>query len=67
MDVLLAMFGRRRALVRRVGRWSLTGNQYLVTVTGIVSAIVFLGESLEANQPLGAEAIFCGVCLGRRQ
>ena len=43
------------------------GNQYLVTVTGVVSAIVFLGESLEANQPLGAEAILCGVYLGRRQ
>ncbi len=42
--------------------------QYLITLTGVLSGVLLLGESLGKEQLIGAAIIiFCGVYLGRRQ
>jgi drug/metabolite transporter (DMT)-like permease len=53
--------------ISRIGANRVLVYQYLITLTGVVSGVVFLGESLGVNQLLGAAIIFCGVYLGRRQ
>jgi drug/metabolite transporter (DMT)-like permease len=41
--------------------------QYLITLTGVVSGIVFFGESLGASKILGGAVILPGVYLARRR
>jgi drug/metabolite transporter (DMT)-like permease len=53
--------------ISRMGANRVLVYQYLITLTGVVSGVVLLGESLGVNQLLGAAIIFCGVYLGRRQ
>jgi drug/metabolite transporter (DMT)-like permease len=41
--------------------------QYLITLVGVVSGVVLLGEGLTVNKILGGVVILLGVCLARRQ
>ena len=41
--------------------------QYLITLVGVVSGVVLLGEGLTVNKILGGALILLGVCLARRQ
>jgi drug/metabolite transporter (DMT)-like permease len=41
--------------------------QYLITLTGVVSGVLLLGEGLSKKQLIVAVIIFCGVYLGRRR
>jgi drug/metabolite transporter (DMT)-like permease len=43
------------------------GYQYLITLTGVISGVLLLGEELGKEQSIGTAIIFCGVYLGRRQ
>jgi drug/metabolite transporter (DMT)-like permease len=53
--------------ISRVGANRVLVYQYLVTVTGIASGIVFFGETLGVNKILGGAVISLGVYLARRQ
>jgi drug/metabolite transporter (DMT)-like permease len=53
--------------VSRVGANRVLVYQYLITLTGVVSGIVLLGESFGINKPLGGAVILLGVYLARRQ
>jgi drug/metabolite transporter (DMT)-like permease len=41
--------------------------QYLITVVGVTSGIVFFGEALGVNKIAGGVVILLGVYLARRQ
>jgi drug/metabolite transporter (DMT)-like permease len=41
--------------------------QYLITLVGVVSGIVFLGEGLGVDKIIGGVIILSGVYLARRQ
>jgi drug/metabolite transporter (DMT)-like permease len=41
--------------------------QYLITLTGVVSGIVFFGEKLGVGKILGGAVILLGVYLARRR
>ena len=41
--------------------------QYLITLTGVVSGIVFFGEKLGASKILSGAVILLGVYLARRR
>jgi drug/metabolite transporter (DMT)-like permease len=41
--------------------------QYLITVVGVTSGIVFFGETLGINKIAGGVVILLGVFLARRQ
>ena len=41
--------------------------QYLVTLTGVTTGIVLLGEDFGLEQLVGAVVILCGVYLARRR
>jgi drug/metabolite transporter (DMT)-like permease len=41
--------------------------QYLITLVGVVSGVVLLGESLTIYKILGGAVILLGVYLARRQ
>jgi drug/metabolite transporter (DMT)-like permease len=41
--------------------------QYLVTLTGVTTGIVLLGEDFGLGQLVGAVVILCGVYLARRR
>ncbi len=56
----------------QTGVWRIGANrvlvyQYLITITGIVSGIVFFGEALSVNKIAGGAVILLGVYLARRQ
>jgi drug/metabolite transporter (DMT)-like permease len=53
--------------ISRIGANKVLVYQYLITLTGVVSGVLLLGESLGINQLIGAAVIFCGVYLARRQ
>jgi drug/metabolite transporter (DMT)-like permease len=53
--------------VSRIGANRVLIYQYLVTVTGIASGIVFFGEALGANKIVGGIVILLGVYLARRR
>ena len=53
--------------IRRIGANRVLVYQYLVTVTGIASGIVFFGEVLGIEKILGGAIILLGVYLARRQ
>jgi drug/metabolite transporter (DMT)-like permease len=41
--------------------------QYLITIVGVSSGIVFFGETLSVNKIAGGVVILLGVYLARRQ
>ena len=53
--------------VSRIGANRVLIYQYLITITGIVSGIVFFGEALSASKIAGGAIILLGVYLARRQ
>ena len=53
--------------ISRIGANRVLVYQYLVTLTGVLSSVLLLGEGLGKEQLIGAAFIFCGVYLGRRQ
>ena len=53
--------------ISRVGANRVLVYQYLITLTGVVSGVVLLGESLGTNKFLGGAVILVGVYLARRQ
>lgn len=53
--------------VSRIGANRVLIYQYLVTVTGIASGIVFFGEALGTNKIVGGIVILLGVYLARRR
>lgn len=53
--------------ISRIGANRVLVYQYLITLTGVTSGIVFFGESLGASKLLGGAVILLGVYLARRQ
>ena len=53
--------------VSRVGANRVLIYQYLVTLTGVTSGLVLLGEDFGSGQLIGAAVIICGVYLARRR
>ena len=53
--------------VSRVGANRVLVYQYLITLVGVVSGVVLLGESVTINKILGEAVILLGVYLARRQ
>ena len=53
--------------ISRVGANRVLVYQYLITITGVTSGIVFFGESLGVNKVIGGLVILIGVYLARRQ
>jgi drug/metabolite transporter (DMT)-like permease len=53
--------------VSRVGANRVLVYQYLITLVGVVSGVVLLGEGLTTNKILGGAVILLGVYLARRQ
>jgi drug/metabolite transporter (DMT)-like permease len=53
--------------VSRVGANRVLVYQYLITLVGVVSGVMLLGESLTINKILGGAVILLGVYLARRQ
>ena len=53
--------------ISRIGANRVLVYQYLITLTGVASGVVLLGESLGMNKLLGGAVILLGVYLARRQ
>ena len=53
--------------ISRIGANRVLVYQYLITLTGVASGIVFFDESLGASQLVGGAVILLGVYLARRQ
>ena len=53
--------------ISRLGTNRVLVYQYLITLTGVVSGVVFFGESLGISKILGGAVILIGVYLARRQ
>ena len=53
--------------INRIGANRVLVYQYLVTLTGVASGVVFFGESLGINKIVGGVVILLGVYLARRQ
>jgi drug/metabolite transporter (DMT)-like permease len=53
--------------ISRIGANSVLVYQYLITIVGVTSGIVFFGETLSANKIAGGIVILLGVYLARRQ
>ena len=51
----------------RIGANRVLVYQYLVTLVGVVSGVVLLGEELTAGKVVGGAVIVLGVYLARRQ
>jgi drug/metabolite transporter (DMT)-like permease len=61
-----AFVGWQRGL-SRIGANRVLVYQYLITIVGVASGIVFFGETLEINKIVGGAIILLGVYLARRQ
>jgi drug/metabolite transporter (DMT)-like permease len=53
--------------ISRIGANRVLVYQYLITIVGVTSGIVFFGETLSANKIAGGVVILIGVYLARRQ
>ena len=53
--------------ISRIGTNRVLVYQYLITLTGVASGVVFFDESLTINKLLGGAVILLGVYLARRQ
>ena len=67
--LLVAAFGFAawQGGISRTGANRVLVYQYLITLVGVASGIVLLGESLTVNKVLGGAVILLGVYLARRQ
>jgi drug/metabolite transporter (DMT)-like permease len=61
-----AFVGWQRGL-SRIGANRVLVYQYLITIVGVASGIIFFGETLEINKIVGGAIILLGVYLARRQ
>ena len=53
--------------ISRIGANRVLVYQYLITIVGVTSGIVFFGETLSVNKVVGGAVILIGVYLARRQ
>jgi drug/metabolite transporter (DMT)-like permease len=53
--------------ISRIGANRVLVYQYLITITGVTSGIVFFGEVLGVEKIVGGAVILVGVYLARRQ
>jgi drug/metabolite transporter (DMT)-like permease len=53
--------------ISRIGANRVLIYQSLITLTGVISGVVFFGENLGADKILGGAIILTGVYLARRQ
>jgi len=53
--------------ISRIGANRVLVYQYLITLTGVISGIVFFGEELGFDKLIGGATILVGVYLARRQ
>jgi drug/metabolite transporter (DMT)-like permease len=53
--------------ISRIGANRVLVYQYLITLTGVTSGIIFFGENLGAEKIVGGAVILVGVYLARRQ
>jgi drug/metabolite transporter (DMT)-like permease len=53
--------------ISRIGANRVLVYQYLITIVGVTSGIVFFGETLSVNKIVGGAVILIGVYLARRQ
>ena len=53
--------------ISRIGANRVLVYQYLITLTGVMSGIVFFGEELGVDKLIGGATILLGVYLARRQ
>ena len=53
--------------ISRIGANRVLVYQYLITIVGVTSGIVFFGETLSVNKIVGGAVILLGVFLARRQ
>ena len=53
--------------ISRIGANRVLVYQYLITLTGVTSGIVFFGEDLSVEKIVGGAVILFGVYLARRQ
>jgi drug/metabolite transporter (DMT)-like permease len=53
--------------ISRIGANRVLVYQYLITLTGVISGIVFFGEQLGIDKLVGGATILVGVYLARRQ
>jgi drug/metabolite transporter (DMT)-like permease len=53
--------------VSRIGANRVLVYQYLITITGVASGIIFFGEVLGIEKVVGGAIILLGVYLARRQ
>jgi drug/metabolite transporter (DMT)-like permease len=53
--------------IRRIGANRVLVYQYLITLTGVASGIIFFGESLGWNKIIGGFVILVGIYLARRR
>ncbi len=53
--------------ISRIGANRVLVYQYLITITGVTSEIVFFGEVLGVEKIVGGAVILVGVYLARRQ
>jgi drug/metabolite transporter (DMT)-like permease len=53
--------------ISRIGANRVLVYQYLITIVGVTSGIVFFGETLSVNKVVGGAVILLGVYLARRQ
>jgi drug/metabolite transporter (DMT)-like permease len=53
--------------ISRIGANRVLVYQYLITIVGVTSGIVFFGEALSINKVVGGAVILLGVYLARRQ
>jgi O-acetylserine/cysteine efflux transporter len=53
--------------ISRIGANRVLVYQYLITLVGVTSGIVFFGETLGANKIVGGMVILVGVYLARRR
>lgn len=60
-------FSAWQRAISRVGANRVLVYQYLITVTGVASGIVFFGEVLGVEKLVGGAVILLGVYLARRQ
>ena len=60
-------FGGWQNGISRIGANRVLVYQYLITLTGVISGLLFFGERLGADKLVGGAIILVGVYLARRQ
>ena len=66
MKVAIERQGNGQTGISRIGANRVLVYQYLITLTGVISGIVFFGEELGTDKLVGGATILVGVYLARR-